>query len=112
MKTRTLKKLKPIRIIGTIALASAIVLAGVLGFNIYKDTEAFDADKLLSSGASVMYDSNGEVMYTYGSVENGTRENITYDDLPQVLVDAVIAAVSLSTMVSIYHVSLKLLFPI
>ncbi len=37
MKTRTLKKLKPIRIIGTIALASAIVLAGVLGFNIYKD---------------------------------------------------------------------------
>ena len=92
MKTRTLKKLKPIRIIGTIALASAIVLAGVLGFNIYKDTEAFDADKLLSSGASVMYDSNGEVMYTYGSDENGTRENITYDDLPQVLVDAVIAA--------------------
>ena len=69
MKTRTLKKLKPIRIIGTIALASAIVLAGVLGFNIYKDTEAFDADKLLSSGASVMYDSNGEVMYTYGSDE-------------------------------------------
>ena len=92
MKTRTLKKLKPIRIIGTIALVSAIVLAGVLGFNIYKDTEAFDADKLLSSGASVMYDSNGEVMYTYGSDENGTRENITYDDLPQVLVDAVIAA--------------------
>ena len=46
MKTRTLKKLKPIRIIGTIALVSAIVLAGVLGFNIYKDTEAFDADKL------------------------------------------------------------------
>ena len=92
MKTRTLKKLKPIRIIGTIALVSAIVLAGVLGFNIYKDTEAFDADKLLSSGASVMYDSNGEVMYTYGSDENGTRENITYDDLPQVLVDAVVAA--------------------
>ena len=56
MKTRTLKKLKPIRIIGTIALASAIVLAGVLGFNIYKDTEAFDAKKLLSSGASVMYE--------------------------------------------------------
>lgn len=46
MKIRTLKKLKPIRIIGTIALVGAIVLAGVLGFNIYKDTEAFDADKL------------------------------------------------------------------
>ena len=92
MKTKTLKKLKPIRIIGTIVLVGAIVLAGVLGFNIYKDTEAFDADKLLSSGASVMYDSNGDVMYTFGSDENGTRENITYDDLPQVLVDAVVAA--------------------
>ncbi len=58
----------------------------------YKDTETFDAKKLLSSGASVMYDDQGQVLYTYGSEENGTRENITYEDLPQVLVDAVVAA--------------------
>ena len=31
-------------------------------------------------------------MYTYGSDVNGKRENITYEDLPQVLIDAVIAA--------------------
>ncbi|MDO5812753.1 MAG: transglycosylase domain-containing protein [Bacillota bacterium] len=92
MKTKKLKKIKPIRIVGIVALVGAIALAGFLGFNIYNDTAVFDADKLLSSGASVMYDSDGEVMYTYGSDENGTRENITYDDLPQVLVDAVVAA--------------------
>lgn len=31
-------------------------------------------------------------MYTYGSDVNGKRENITYEDLPQVLIDAVVAA--------------------
>ena len=64
----------------------------VLAYGVYKDTETFDAKKLLSSGASVMYDDQGQVLYTYGSEENGTRENITYEDLPQVLVDAVVAA--------------------
>ena len=59
---------------------------------VYKDTATFDSKKLLSSGASVMYDSNGDIMYTYGSQENGTRKNVTYDDLPQVLVDAIVAA--------------------
>ena len=70
------------------------IFAGVsvLAYGVYKDTDAFDAKKLLSSGASVMYDDQGKVLYTYGSQENGTRENITYEDLPQVLVDAVIAA--------------------
>ena len=70
------------------------IFAGVsvLAYGVYKDTDAFDSEKLLSSGASVMYDDQGKVLYTYGSQENGTRENITYEDLPQVLVDAVIAA--------------------
>ena len=52
-----------------------------------------------------MYDDQGQVLYTYGSEENGTRENITYEDLPQVLVDAVL--VSLNIMVLICHVLLK-----
>ncbi|MFQ9890556.1 MAG: transglycosylase domain-containing protein [Streptococcus sp.] len=38
-----------------------------------------------------MYDINGELMYTFGSDTNGKRENVTYD-LPQVLIDAVVAA--------------------
>ncbi|MDO5813050.1 MAG: transglycosylase domain-containing protein [Bacillota bacterium] len=81
-------------IITCIVVVSLLIVGGIgfLGYGVYKDTEAFDAKKLLSSGASVMYDKNGDVMYTYGSEENGTRENITYEDLPQVLVDAVVAA--------------------
>lgn len=39
-----------------------------------------------------MYDINGELMYTFGSDTNGKRENVTYEDLPQVLIDAVVAA--------------------
>ena len=92
---KIMKQLNKKRIVITcIIIFSLLVVGGIgfLGYGIYKDTEAFDAKKLLSSGASVMYDKNGEAIYTYGSEENGTRENITYEDLPQVLVDAVVAA--------------------
>ena len=67
-------------------------IVGVFGYRVYKDTAAFDAQKLLSSEASQIFDAEGNTYYTYGSDENGKRENITYDDLPQVLIDAVVAA--------------------
>ena len=40
------------------------IFAGVsvLAYGVYKDTDAFDAKKLLSSGASVMYDDQGKVL--------------------------------------------------
>ena len=61
-------------------------------WSVYKETEDFSTQRLLSGEASKIYDVNGELMYTYGSDVNGKRENITYEDLPQVLIDAVIAA--------------------
>lgn len=61
-------------------------------WSVYKETEDFSAQRLLSGEASKIYDANGELMYTYGSDINGKRENITYEDLPQVLIDAVVAA--------------------
>ena len=61
-------------------------------WSVYKETEDFSAQRLLSGEASKIYDTNGELMYTYGSDINGKRENITYEDLPQVLIDAVVAA--------------------
>ena len=49
--------------------------ACMFGYSVYKDTATFDSKKLLSSGASVMCrDSNGDIMYTYGSQENSTRK--------------------------------------
>ena len=91
-KTKKLNSKKIITVVTMLILCLILVFSCIFGYSIYKDTAAFDSEKLLSSGASVMYDSNGNVMYTYGSQENGTRENITYDDLPQVLVDAIVAA--------------------
>ena len=94
-KNKTQKKINKKKVFITLTICILVALIGgvsVLAYGVYKDTETFDAKKLLSSGASVMYDDQGQVLYTYGSEENGTRENITYEDLPQVLVDAVVAA--------------------
>ena len=81
----------------------------LLAWSVYKETDDFSAKKLLSGEASKMYDINGELMYTFGSDTNGKRENVTYEDLPQVLIDAVVARlfVSLNITVLIYHVLLK-----
>lgn len=95
MSSINLKRLNKKKVIGVIVIVLMIVvlsIAGIFGYNIYRDTEAFDAKKLLSSEASQIFDSQGHVIYTFGSDENGKRQNITYDDLPQVLVDAVVAA--------------------
>lgn len=88
-------KLNKKRVIQTIVIVILVAIVGgasVFAYNIYKDTEEFSADRLLSSGASQVFDDQGNLIYTYGSDENGKRQNVTYDDLPQVLVDAVVAA--------------------
>ena len=88
-QTKKLNSKKIIQVVTMLILCLILVFACIFGYSVYKDTATFDSKKLLSSGASVMYDSNGDIMYTYGSQENGTRKNVTYDDLPQVLVDAI-----------------------
>ena len=98
-KNKTQKKINKKKVFIALTICILVALIGgvsVLAYGVYKDTETFDAKKLLSSGASVMYDDQGQVLYTYGSEENGTRENITYEDLPQVLVDAVVAAAAVA----------------
>ena len=80
----------------TSTVAILFVSLFVWGFNfvinIVKATEQFDTSKLSSQEVSRIYDQNGELIWRLNSIEAGTRENVTYDDLPQVLVDAVIAA--------------------
>ena len=66
---------------------------GVFAWSIYKETEDFDVNRLTSNEASKLYNTaNGEIIFTFGDDENGKRTNITYEDLPQVLVDAIVAA--------------------
>ena len=51
-------------------------------------TGNFDPEALKNQDQTVIYDKDGEIIATLGDQK---RESITYDDLPQVLVDALIA---------------------
>ncbi|WP_296879440.1 transglycosylase domain-containing protein [Thomasclavelia sp.] len=94
-KSKRGKKLNWKKVVTSIIVVVIIVCLGTgcfFAWSVYKETEDFSAERLLSGEASKIYDKNGELMYTYGSDENGKRENITYEDLPQVLIDAVVSA--------------------
>lgn len=92
-----LKVLKKIRwsLIFLVVFWLGVITTGSIvayfGYNIWLDTEAFDVTRLYSSEASQILDSEGNVIYKYGSDENGERENVEYDELPQVLIDAIVA---------------------
>lgn len=89
------RKLNWKKVITSLVVVLIIISLGIgcfFAWSIYKETDDFSAERLLSGEASKMYDANGELMYTYGSDTNGKRENVTYEDIPQVLIDAVVAA--------------------
>ncbi len=49
---------------------------------------AFDTSKLEKQETSILYDNQGSVLQTLGTEK---RENITYDELPEVLINAIVA---------------------
>ena len=70
-----------------------ICITGVLGVAafltyIVVSTENFDPNKLTYQDQTKVYDKNGKVFATLGTEK---RESVTYDKLPQVLIDAIIA---------------------
>lgn len=94
-KASFLKSVKWKRVVLVIATATAVIIGsfGVyFAWNIYRQTDDFDAKNLLADEPSRIYDANGNLIFTLGSDENGKRMNVEYEDLPQVLVDAIIAA--------------------
>lgn len=68
-------------ILGLVAIGTFIVI-------IIKDAPEFKEENLYTKEASVLYDINGEVFARLGSEH---RIKVTYEQLPQVLVDAIIA---------------------
>ena len=78
------KVLMVLLILGIIAL----VAFGIFMFFIIKEAPEFSPDKLYHQEASILYSSDGSVIKKLGS-EN--REKISYDQLPEVLVDAIVA---------------------
>ena len=65
-------------------------ILGVAAFLTYivVTTEDFDPNKLTYQEQTKVYDKNGKVFATLGTEK---REAVTYDELPQVLIDAIIA---------------------
>lgn len=75
-------------ILGGIAVIGIIVIALVLNmvYAIIQDTAAFDAEKILRYQPFTVLDSQDNPVYTYGS------EPVEYEDIPQVMIDAIVAA--------------------
>lgn len=71
----------------TIAILVCIGISVFIGY-IVTNAPEFDVSKLNKSEASILYDKDGEEITRIGSQ---LRENITYDDLPEVFIDALIA---------------------
>lgn len=83
------KKLIKIILIFFISIGIFAILAVALFFwLIIKRAPEFDPEKLYYKESSIVYDSNGEIIAKLG-VEK--REKVTFEELPEVLVDAIIA---------------------
>ncbi len=57
-------------------------------FLIVKNAPDFDPERLYKKESSIIYDKDGNIIAKIGSEK---RENITYEEMPEVLVDAIIA---------------------
>ena len=67
---------------------SLIFIAAAFMVYIVVSTGNFDPEALKNQEQTVIYDKDGDIIATLGSEK---REEISYDDLPQVLVDAIVA---------------------
>lgn len=90
-KKRKTKKNKILKIILIIMFSMAIL--GILAMGIFiliiiNNAPEFDPEKLYQKEATVIYDSKGEIIAKLGLEK---REKITFEELPEVLIDAIIA---------------------
>lgn len=89
-KTTLKEKLKVLLIIGFgCAIIFLLMGCAFVGY-IIATSEEFDPSLLYNKEASVLYDKDGVEITKLGSVD-GIRENITYDEMSQSLIDAIIA---------------------
>lgn len=97
MKKNSIRKPKRRILLSTIsAIVAMIVVFGISGtstavllFNeMLKDTPTLDVNDFISPESTKIYDSKGELIADIGLK---VRENITYSQMPQVLIDAFVA---------------------
>ncbi|MGM9835034.1 MAG: transglycosylase domain-containing protein [Bacilli bacterium] len=88
---KKLRKYKVRNIILITLMGSGIaILSSIIIFFLFivLTTEKFDPDKLLNRESTILYDINGNEFARLG-IEN--RDTVSYEDLPQVLIDAIVA---------------------
>ncbi len=85
---------KKIIIVMLVIAIFMILMFSVFCAYIVFTTEDFDPDKLTKSESTIMYDKDGVEFANLGIMNDKTferREKVSYDDVPQVLIDAIIA---------------------
>lgn len=85
-KKKKWKKIILLIILGLILFSIGMVVA--FASYIVMSAPKFNPDELYAQEPSILYDANGEEIAKIGAEK---RKNITYDDLPEVLVDAIVA---------------------
>lgn len=93
-KTRAEKKKrrrKIFKVLLIICFSIGILIIGAcvaFGYYIVKNAPEFDPDNLYRQESSILYKADGTIFAKLGTEK---REKITYDELPEVLVDAIVA---------------------
>ena len=78
------------KILSLFIVLCAFSIFAIFGFFLYivSSTGEFDPNALANQDQTIVYDGNDNVIAKLG---NERRESVTYDELPQVLVDAIVA---------------------
>ncbi|UTY38983.1 transglycosylase domain-containing protein [Allocoprobacillus halotolerans] len=109
--TKTGNQRQKRRIIKVICLILAVLITSggmYLGFGIFKQVEGFSKERLVSDESSILCTTDGEEWFSVA--RGGVQKNVTYNDIPQVMIDAVVAAEDsrfLNITVLMLHVLLK-----
>lgn len=76
----------------TLIVVAGVAIGTVVGkytYNVYQKTEDFSLNKLTAQISSELVDQHGKTYYTFGTAKG---QYITYEQLPETLIDAVVSA--------------------
>lgn len=87
-KTQKKKILKIVLIVFLVLFILGVIAVSSFAFYIVSNAPKFNPDLLYKQESSIIYWPDGEILAKLGTEK---REKITYDELPEVLIDAIIA---------------------
>lgn len=88
VKKKIILGLKILLIIIIVGIIGILIAAAIFLASIVKNAPEFKPENLYQQEATIMYDANGQIIAKLGLEK---RENISYEELPEVLVNAIVA---------------------